>query len=64
LDEISTYIGLSTEETIETVKNLGWNIDFETRFVTPNKPLNNIEEISSSEEQLGKLTEYVAFLEN
>jgi len=64
LDEISNYIGLSEEETIETIRTLGWNIDFESRFVTPSKPSNNVEEISSSEEQLAKLTEYVAFLEN
>lgn len=58
------YIGLPQEEAIETIKSLGWTIDSLTGFVTPSKAIINAEELTTSEEQLAKLTEYVAFLEN
>ncbi|CAG2163866.1 unnamed protein product [Oppiella nova] len=64
LDEVIHYIGLTEDQTIETIQSLGWTLDTTTRFVKPSKPSINSEELSSSEEQLGKLTEYVAFLEN
>ncbi|XP_054168103.1 COP9 signalosome complex subunit 8-like [Oppia nitens] len=64
LDEVIHYIGLSKEETIEKIRSLGWTIDMTTNFVIPSKISNNVEELTSSEEQLAKLTEYVAFLEN
>ena len=64
LDEVIHYIGLTEDQTIEAIQSLGWTLDTTTRFVKPSKPSINSEELSSSEEQLGKLTEYVAFLEN
>lgn len=64
LDEVITYIGLPLEETVKMIENLGWQVDQTTRFVKPIKPTVNLDEGASSEENLGKLTEYVAFLEN
>ena len=58
------YIGLPQEQVIETIKSLGWTIDSQTGFVIPSKAITNVEELTTSEEQLAKLTEYVAFLEN
>ena len=64
LDEVMHYIGLDEHQSIQTIQSLGWTLHTTTRFVIPLKTTPNVEELSSSEEQLGKLTEYVAFLEN
>ncbi|CAG2114279.1 unnamed protein product [Medioppia subpectinata] len=64
LDEVIHYIGLTEEKAIESIESVGWSLDMDCRLVKPSKPTHCVEELSSSEEQLAKLTEYVAFLEN
>jgi len=54
----------SDQETIELVNQLKWNVDIQTGYVLPSRVPCNENDKESSQEQLQKLTEYVAFLEN
>lgn len=62
--DVASYLGLSVDEAVSTIRELEWNYDPTTGFVEPVKPSLPMDEITSNEEQLSKLTEYVAFLEN
>ena len=65
LEELRKLVGLNSEqEILEVTKKLGWSLDLETNYVLPKRI--NVPDAGNdcSQEQLQKLTEYVAFLEN
>lgn len=66
IDELRKLLGVnSQQEVIDIVNEVGWTVDVVNGFVNPTRLA--VEEESDkdcSQEQLQKLTEYVAFLEN
>ncbi|XP_017681864.1 COP9 signalosome complex subunit 8 isoform X2 [Chiroxiphia lanceolata] len=77
-DDFAAFVGLPVEEAVKGVLEQGWQADFATRMVMPKKP--GVLEASlkrfipssepaavppiPNEQQLARLTDYVAFLEN
>ncbi|XP_027197722.2 COP9 signalosome subunit 8 [Dermatophagoides pteronyssinus] len=66
LDDVSSFLGYDETQTIEKIHTLGWQYDCETRFVTPKKMPNTMDDSSNAtlDELMIKLTELVSFLEN
>ncbi|KAH9421767.1 COP9 signalosome complex subunit 8 [Dermatophagoides pteronyssinus] len=66
LDDVSSFLGYDETQTIEKIHALGWQYDCDTRFVTPKKMPNTMDDSSNStlDELMIKLTELVSFLEN
>ena len=69
IDELTKLAGTgSEEETLKLVSEQGWSVDSASQTVRPCKgsrsPQSLDEDREMSQEQLHKLTEYVAFLEN
>ncbi|KAG8184720.1 hypothetical protein JTE90_019324 [Oedothorax gibbosus] len=64
VEKMSAFLGLSADDCIEALSHLGWEIDESQKIMKPNNNENNHEEVFQSEEQLAKLTDFVAFLEN
>ncbi|XP_054719758.1 COP9 signalosome complex subunit 8-like [Uloborus diversus] len=64
VEKISSFLGLSAEDCVKALSSLGWEIDSTFQIMKPQnngmKPDDNL----VSEEQLAKLTDFVAFLEN
>ncbi|NXA84197.1 CSN8 protein, partial [Thryothorus ludovicianus] len=77
-DDFAAFVGLPVEEAVKGVLEQGWQADFATRMVMPKKPgvleasFNRFIPSSEpapvppipNEQQLARLTDYVAFLEN
>uniref|UniRef100_A0A8D0GWN9 COP9 signalosome complex subunit 8 n=1 Tax=Sphenodon punctatus TaxID=8508 RepID=A0A8D0GWN9_SPHPU len=77
-DDFAAFVGLPVEEAVKGVLEQGWQADSTTRMVMPKKPgaleasFNRFLPLSEStpvqpipnEQQLARLTDYVAFLEN
>uniref|UniRef100_G1MV70 COP9 signalosome subunit 8 n=2 Tax=Meleagris gallopavo TaxID=9103 RepID=G1MV70_MELGA len=77
-DDFAAFVGLPVEEAVKGVLEQGWQADFSTRMVMPKKPgvleasFNRFIPSSEpapvppipNEQQLARLTDYVAFLEN
>uniref|UniRef100_A0A8I5ZZ15 COP9 signalosome complex subunit 8 n=1 Tax=Rattus norvegicus TaxID=10116 RepID=A0A8I5ZZ15_RAT len=79
-DDFAAFVGLPVEEAVKGVLEQGWQADSTTRMVLPRKPapgaldvsLNRFIPLSEpapvppipNEQQLARLTDYVAFLEN
>ncbi|XP_069790504.1 COP9 signalosome complex subunit 8 isoform X2 [Narcine bancroftii] len=63
-DDLAAFVGLPVEDAVKAVLELGWQADPSTRMVVPKKteppPVPQI----PNEQQLARLTDYVAFLEN
>ncbi|GIY06472.1 COP9 signalosome complex subunit 8 [Caerostris darwini] len=64
VEKISAFLGLPAEDCIEALSSLGWEIDAACKIMKPQTTDNNSEDVFQSEEQLAKLTDFVAFLEN
>ncbi|EEB10874.1 COP9 signalosome complex subunit, putative [Pediculus humanus corporis] len=64
VDALAAFTGLSIEEAIQQGLDAGWQIDRETNIVKPCRPVNNIVQVVSCEDQISKLTDFVSFLEN
>lgn len=69
MEDLTRLTGFeSEEETLKLVTELGWSVDTASKTVMPRKgsrsPRSVDEDREMSQEQLHKLTEYVAFLEN
>ncbi|XP_074120512.1 COP9 signalosome complex subunit 8 isoform X1 [Sminthopsis crassicaudata] len=77
-DDFAAFVGLPVEEAVKGVLEQGWQADSTTRMVMPKKPgsldvsFNRFIPLSEpapvppipNEQQLARLTDYVAFLEN
>ncbi|XP_015267896.1 PREDICTED: COP9 signalosome complex subunit 8 [Gekko japonicus] len=77
-DDFAAFVGLPVEEAVKGVLEQGWQADSSTRMVMPKKPgpqepsFNRFHPLSEpapvppipNEQQLARLTDYVAFLEN
>ena len=66
LTDMINHLGLSEQETLAKIQALGWDLDEESKFVSP-KPIPDQNDDSSPgtfEDLMIKLTELVAFLEN
>uniref|UniRef100_A0A8C4KBM6 COP9 signalosome complex subunit 8 n=1 Tax=Dromaius novaehollandiae TaxID=8790 RepID=A0A8C4KBM6_DRONO len=77
-DDFAAFVGLPVEEAVKGVLEQGWQADSSTRMVMPKKPgvleacFNRFIPSSETapvppipnEQQLARLTDYVAFLEN
>ncbi|XP_062907878.1 COP9 signalosome complex subunit 8 [Mobula hypostoma] len=63
-DDLAAFVGLPVEDAVKAVLEQGWQADPSTRMVVPKKteppPVPQI----PNEQQLARLTDYVAFLEN
>uniref|UniRef100_UPI00398F58A3 COP9 signalosome complex subunit 8 isoform X2 n=1 Tax=Pristiophorus japonicus TaxID=55135 RepID=UPI00398F58A3 len=63
-DDLAAFVGLPVEDAVKAVLEQGWQADPSTRMVVPQKteppPVPQI----PNEQQLARLTDYVAFLEN
>ncbi|KAM8933770.1 COP9 signalosome complex subunit 8 isoform 2-T2 [Pelodytes ibericus] len=63
-DDFAAFVGLSVEEAVKGVLEQGWQADSATRMVMPKKPDSAPLSLIPNEQQLARLTDYVAFLEN
>uniref|UniRef100_A0A3Q3IUR6 COP9 signalosome complex subunit 8 n=1 Tax=Monopterus albus TaxID=43700 RepID=A0A3Q3IUR6_MONAL len=73
-EDFAAFVGYSVEEAVKGVVSQGWQADPTTRMVMPKKPgggdlyspCNHPPPVSlvPNEQQLARLTDYVAFLEN
>ncbi|RMC18287.1 hypothetical protein DUI87_04169 [Hirundo rustica rustica] len=63
-DDFAAFVGLPVEEAVKGVLEQGWQADFATRMVMPKKPEPAPVPPIPNEQQLARLTDYVAFLEN
>ncbi|KAL1788669.1 COP9 signalosome complex subunit 8 isoform X2, partial [Sigmodon hispidus] len=79
-DDFAAFVGLPVEEAVKGVLEQGWQADSATRMVLPRKPASVVLDVSlnhfiplsepapvppiPNEQQLARLTDYVAFLEN
>ncbi|XP_078260713.1 COP9 signalosome complex subunit 8 [Rhinoraja longicauda] len=63
-DDLAAFVGFPVEDAVKAVLEQGWQADPSTRMVVPkkNEPLP-VPQIPN-EQQLARLTDYVAFLEN
>ncbi|KAL1124800.1 hypothetical protein AAG570_001421 [Ranatra chinensis] len=64
IDTCSSLLGLSPSEVVEFANQQGWGVDDNKMMISPVRPPPPITHITSSEDQLHKLTDFVAFLEN
>ncbi|XP_015918967.1 COP9 signalosome complex subunit 8 [Parasteatoda tepidariorum] len=64
VEKLSSFLGLPAEECIEGLSQLGWEVDAACKIMKPKETDNKSEDNLLSEEQLAKLTDFVAFLEN
>ncbi|XP_064466277.1 COP9 signalosome complex subunit 8-like isoform X1 [Ornithodoros turicata] len=64
LDDVASFLGVSRTQVSDVVTPLGWTVDMVTGMATPKYSVVRQEEFTPSEEQLAKLTDFVAFLEN
>ncbi|XP_005997464.1 COP9 signalosome complex subunit 8 isoform X2 [Latimeria chalumnae] len=63
-DDFAAFVGLPVEEAVKGVLEQGWQADPATRMVIPKKPDPLPVALIPNEQQLARLTDYVAFLEN
>lgn len=63
-DDFAAFVGLPVEEAVKVVLEQGWQADSATRMVMPKKPDSAPLSLIPNEQQLARLTDYVAFLEN
>ncbi|CAJ0964499.1 unnamed protein product [Ranitomeya imitator] len=63
-DDLAAFVGLSVEDAVKGVVEQGWQADSTTRMVMPKKPDSAPLSLIPNEQQLARLTDYVAFLEN
>ncbi|XP_054945542.1 COP9 signalosome complex subunit 8-like [Physeter macrocephalus] len=80
VDDFTAFVGLPVEEAVKGILEQGWQADSTTRMVMPKKPVAGTLDVSFNrfiplsepapvppnpiEQQLARLTDYVAFLEN
>ncbi|XP_051564563.1 COP9 signalosome complex subunit 8-like [Myxocyprinus asiaticus] len=63
-DDFAAFVGYSVEEAVKGVVSHGWQADPNTRMIMPQKPDPPPVSLVPNEQQLARLTDYVAFLEN
>ncbi|XP_018092932.1 COP9 signalosome complex subunit 8 isoform X1 [Xenopus laevis] len=63
-DDFAAFVGLPVEEAVKGVLEQGWQADSATGMVMPKKPDSAPLSLIPNEQQLARLTDYVAFLEN
>ncbi|XP_061698105.1 COP9 signalosome complex subunit 8 [Syngnathoides biaculeatus] len=63
-EDFAAFVGYSVEEAVKGVVSQGWQADPTTRMVMPKKPDPPPVSSVPNEQQLARLTDYVAFLEN
>lgn len=63
-DDFAAFVGYSVEDAVKGVVSQGWQADPNTRMVMPQKPDPPPVSLVPNEQQLARLTDYVAFLEN
>uniref|UniRef100_A0A8C9RVA6 COP9 signalosome complex subunit 8 n=1 Tax=Scleropages formosus TaxID=113540 RepID=A0A8C9RVA6_SCLFO len=63
-EAFAAFVGHSVEEAVRGVVSQGWQADPNTRMVMPQKPDPPPVSLVPNEQQLARLTDYVAFLEN
>ncbi|XP_067002457.1 COP9 signalosome complex subunit 8 [Anabrus simplex] len=63
LDDLGKFVGLPAEQAAQLAVEQGWQVD-SSFMVSPCRPSTGPDEVTSSEDQLYKLTEFVSFLEN
>lgn len=64
LDDTASFLGVPRPEVADVVRPLGWVVDVENGIVSPEHKDTTNKEAAPSDEQLAKLTDFVAFLEN
>ncbi|RXN29075.1 COP9 signalosome complex subunit 8 [Labeo rohita] len=63
-EDFAAFVGYSVEEAVKGVVSHGWQADPNTRMIMPQKPDPPPVSLVPNEQQLARLTDYVAFLEN
>ncbi|NP_001279060.1 COP9 signalosome complex subunit 8 [Callorhinchus milii] len=63
-DDLAAFVGLVVDEAVKAVLEQGWQADPTTRMVVPKKAESLPVPQIPNEQQLARLTDYVAFLEN
>eukprot|EP00918_Siedleckia_nematoides_P015553 GHVU01033681.1.p1 GENE.GHVU01033681.1~~GHVU01033681.1.p1 ORF type:complete len:193 (+),score=24.41 GHVU01033681.1:51-629(+) len=64
-EDLSSFVGLPINDAVAAVVAEGWLSDPQSKTVTPPKlPEKQGTSVIASEQQLGRLTEFVSFLEN
>lgn len=63
-DDFAAFVGLPVEEAVKGAIEQGWQADPATQMVIPRKPEPPPVPLIPNEQQLARLTDYVAFLEN
>lgn len=64
VDDLASFVGMSSSDTVQAVQKEDWEADPQTRFITPKKPSAAVDPVLISEQQLSVLTDYVSFLES
>ncbi|KAF7214501.1 COP9 signalosome complex subunit 8 isoform X1 [Nothobranchius furzeri] len=64
VEDFAAFVGYSVDEAVKGVLSQGWQADPTTRMVMPKKPDPPPVALVPNEQQLARLTDYVAFLEN
>ncbi|KAK3568958.1 hypothetical protein QTP86_021371 [Hemibagrus guttatus] len=63
-EDFASFVGYSVEEAVKGVISHGWQADPNARMILPQKPDPPPVSLVPNEQQLARLTDYVAFLEN
>ncbi|XP_023679653.1 COP9 signalosome complex subunit 8 isoform X1 [Paramormyrops kingsleyae] len=63
-EDFAAFVGHSVDEAVRGAVAQGWQADPNTRMVIPQKPDPPPVSLVPNEQQLARLTDYVAFLEN
>jgi len=61
-EDVSVLLGVEVPQVEEIIINKGWTVS--EGLIIPVEPISEEALISPSEDQIGKLTEFVSFLEN
>ena len=64
MDDLAAFVGMPIEQAVVAASEQGWKVDAAAHMVKPCLPALSQNQVTSSEDQLYKLTEFVSFLEN
>ncbi|XP_076041628.1 COP9 signalosome subunit 8 isoform X1 [Oratosquilla oratoria] len=63
-EDFAQLVGMTEEEAVKAAQGYGWGFDEATRMILPTPPTTPPQQPVPSDEQLKRLTDYIAFLEN
>ncbi|XP_064646661.1 COP9 signalosome complex subunit 8-like [Lineus longissimus] len=64
IEDFSAFVGVPASDAAKIAIEEGWQADSQSKMIMPKKPVPTVSTIIPGEQQLARLTEFVAFLEN